>query len=229
MKCIQVAVLAIAQASVVLAAVTSAGDPLWNRAVAIAARSQLLPRAAIVTTTLATRGLPDRNIETRVTFRSDRDGQLESTIVFRREGKRILDAEDRRRRNDIDTRRRRAAPFRIDELPMSPLMQPFVTYRRVGSSDENIRFEFTIRRGDHAMVGAVTLAGDGQPLSIEFEPRPLPAGVRSMHTLVRLSPTPDGGCRLESMTVRGTAGPGWLNHSFRSHYGFTSEDEAKEQ
>lgn len=219
------AVLAIAQASAIFAADTSAGDPLWNRAVAIAARSQLLPRAAIVTTTMTTRGLPDRNIETRVTFRPGRDGELESTIVFRREGNKVLGAEGRRRRNDIDTRRRRAAPFRIDELPMSPAMQPFVSYRRIGTSDKSIRFQFTVRRGDHALVGAVTLAEDGQPVSIEFEPRPMPAGVRSMHTLVRLSATPDGGCQLDSMTVTGTVGPRWLNYSFRAHYRFTSEDE----
>jgi hypothetical protein len=200
----------------------TAGDPVWNRAVELAGRGRLTPHAAIVrTTTSGVGGLPE--IETWVTFRTDSSGELHSTIVHRREGAKVLDRQGRERRNEIDTRRRRAAPFRIDEIPLHPKLQPLVSYRRIGESGGVVRFEFEMRRDEHEIFGMVAVSRSGNFVTIDFEPRSLPFGVRSFHSTLRMAGTAADGYHLESMTVTGDAGALWMRRSFRSEYRFLED------
>lgn len=196
-------------------------DPLWDAAVATVGRSDLVPQAAIVATTKPAGGGAASRTETWVTFRLD-DGELESTIVYRREGRKVLTHDERARRNRLDTRLRRAAPFRIDEIPLQPHLQSIVRYRRTAVLADRVAFEFTMRRGGHELVGTVFIAPDGQPLEIEFVPRPLPFGVRSIRSSLRLASTTNGRVQLHSMTVRGSAGVLWMDRPFRTEYRFVS-------
>lgn len=199
-----------------------AGDPVWNRAVEMAGRGRLTPQAAIVMTTGSGVG-GESEIETWVTFRTDQDGELHSKIIHRREGAKVLDREGRERRNEIDTRRRRAAPFRIDDIPIHPQLQPLVSYRRIGESGGVVRFEFTMRRDEHEILGTVAVSRSANSVTIDFEPRPLPFGVRSFHSTLRMASGPVDGYRLESMTVTGDVGALWMRRSFRSEYRFLEE------
>jgi hypothetical protein len=200
----------------------TAGDTVWNRAVEQAGRGRLTPQAAIVRTTGSGAGGVSE-IETWVTFRTDSSGELHSTIVHRREGAKVLDRQGRERRNEIDTRRRRAAPFRIDEIPLHPKLQPLVSYRRVGDGGGVVRFEFEMRRDEHEIFGTVAVSRSGDSVTIDFQPRPMPFGVRSFRSTLRMAGTAADGYRLESMTVVGEAGALWMRRSFRSEYRFLEE------
>ncbi|HUP46650.1 MAG TPA: hypothetical protein VM779_14175 [Thermoanaerobaculia bacterium] len=199
------------------AVATTAADPLWNAAVAAVGKDLILPKAAIVST--AAQG---RTTETWVTFQWT-DDHLESTIVYRREGNRVLSEEECSRRNRLDTRLRRAAPFRIDEIPLQPALQPIVRHRRAATVPEGVVFEFAMHRDGDALVGTVFVAHDGTPRRIEFEPRPMPFGIRSIHSSLRLEPATGGGVRLHSMTVTGSAGALWIDRPFRTEYRFLDQ------
>lgn len=199
----------------------AAGDPLWNAAVAMVGRSDLVPRAAIVSTTRPHGGAATKT-ETWVRFRLH-EGELESTIVYRREGGKVLDRDERARRNRFDTRLRRGAPFRIDEIPLQPNLQSIVRYRRTAVLANRVAFDFTMSRGGDELIGTVFIAPDGQPLEIEFMPRPLPFGVRSIRSSLRFAASGNGRVTVDSMTVTGSAGVLWLERPFRSEYRFVSQ------
>lgn len=172
------------------AVATTAADPLWNAAVAAVGKDLTLPKAAIVSTFAQ-----GRTTETWVTFQWA-DDHLKSTIVYRREGNRVLS---------------------------EPALQPFVRHRRAATVPEGIVFEFAMHRDGDALVGTVFVAHDGTPRRIEFEPRPMPFGIRSIHSSLRLEPATGGGVRLHSMTVTGSAGALWIDRPFRTEYRFLDQ------
>ncbi|MCA1734036.1 MAG: hypothetical protein LC732_10600, partial [Acidobacteria bacterium] len=206
----------------------AAGDPVWNEAVATVGRSHVHPRAAIVST-VRTDGAGGELVrsETRVRFRTLPDGRLDSEIVFRSENGRPLGPEEQERKNREDTRRREGSPFRIDELPLSPELQRFVNYRRTGTTRDRVVFQFEMERGGDAIAGTVAISPAGVPLEMEFSPVALPPLFRSLESTLRFSATGDGGCRLSSMSVKGSVGALWFRRDFNSEYRFVEDLPAR--
>lgn len=197
------------------------GDPVWEESVAIVGRSRIIPSAAIVNTVRTDgHGKEIGRSETWVRFRPLPDGRLASEIVFRRENGRPFDERERERKNRADTRARDRAPFRIDELPLSPDLQPLVSYRRSAEDPDRVTFEFVLRRRGDAIVGTIATAPTGRPIEIEFEPQPLPPLFHSLRSTLRFGASEGGAVRLESMTVRGSAGAFWYRRSFHTEYCF---------
>jgi hypothetical protein len=217
-----------------------AADPLWEKAVAVAKRSE---QARIVPGMMEMESVirkKDGSVDHRGTlvFKITGFGAgAEARVVSAtRDGKDVTQkarAEEERNRERAKREREKSGEAG-DTVELSPSYHPFapeaqdrVSASRLGPARldgrEAVLFSFTQRlpRDGGLLAGKAWLdAKTGEPLQVEVSPEPLPKHVDRMLTRVRFELTPEGWWVPVRSEILGEGGLLWIRRTFESQIRF---------
>ena len=215
-------------------------DPLWQRAVEGAAKSEAAGVAPGGLEMEACVKKPDGTVEEQSSMRFrivyEGDGSRTELISATQNGKDVTEkakaeeAKQERERKEKKPKKEDSASLELEPgyHPFSPKSQDRVTVQRAGEApfDGRTAAVFTFREtsedGKSAFQGKAWLDPEtGAPLQIEASPSPLPKHVDALVSTTRFETAPDGLWRPVSTQMRGEGGMLWIRRVFESRFRLT--------